>query len=95
MDKEITTMITQIGEMATSFMAQREEHDNRFNGIQKQLDKMKAHLENLVKPTKSTATSTPSRIKALEPRPYIGERDAILIKNFMWDLRRHVDASTT
>lgn len=83
----------QTGEMATSFMTQQEEHDNMFNGIQEQLDRMKAHLENLAKPTESTATSTPSCVKALEPQPYARERGAMLIKNFLWDLRCHVDAN--
>lgn len=55
---------------------------------------MKAHLESLVKPTESTTTTTPSRVKAPEPRPYVGELDAMVIENFMWDLQCHVDAST-
>lgn len=35
MDKEIAALYTQIGEMATTFVAQREEHNNRLNGIYK------------------------------------------------------------
>lgn len=56
---------------------------------------MKAHLKSLVKPTESTTATTPSHVKALEPRPYIGERDIMVIENFLSDLRHHVDTNTT
>lgn len=40
-DKENTLLYTQIGEMATFFVAQQEEHNRRFNEVQQQWDKTK------------------------------------------------------
>ncbi|CAA6660480.1 unnamed protein product [Spirodela intermedia] len=35
----------------------------------------------------------PARVKTLEPRPYSGERGAMLIENFLWDLQWYLNTN--
>lgn len=56
---------------------------------------MRVHIENLEKQFESTITTTHNHAKALEPQPYVGECDAMLIENLLWDLQCYMDTSTS
>ncbi|CAA7397479.1 unnamed protein product [Spirodela intermedia] len=78
--------------MATTYESQKEDISVLGEEFSRRMEELTSKFQRSLN-LKANLSST--RVKAPKPKTYSGERDAMLIENFIWDLQRYINSNTT